>query len=185
MALTPKQELFALEYLKDLNATQAALRAGYSPRSAYSQAHDLLKKPDVANFIAQHHAPRVKKLVVDADRVITELGRLATVDMRKVARWGHRDAIEEVYDKKAKKTVQKKVKRAYVEMVDSDELDDDTAAAISSIEFGPHGPKLKFYDKRAALVDLGRHLGVFKEQPDITIPVTFIVERTRRGKDAA
>ena len=46
--LTPKQARFVAEYLNDLNATQAAIRAGYSKRSACSQAFDLLRKPEIA-----------------------------------------------------------------------------------------------------------------------------------------
>ncbi len=46
--LTPKQQLFVAEYLVDLNATQAAVRAGYSNKSAYSVGHENLKKPEVA-----------------------------------------------------------------------------------------------------------------------------------------
>jgi hypothetical protein len=54
--LTPKQRAFVLEYLKDRNATQAAIRAGYSEASAYSQASELLKNPKVAEFLAQQEA---------------------------------------------------------------------------------------------------------------------------------
>ncbi len=47
MSLTPKQQLFVAEYLVDLNATQAAVRAGYSKKTAYSVGHENLKKPEV------------------------------------------------------------------------------------------------------------------------------------------
>jgi len=47
MALTAKQKVFVAEYLVDLNATQAAVRAGYSEKTAYSVGHENLKKPEV------------------------------------------------------------------------------------------------------------------------------------------
>jgi hypothetical protein len=54
--LTPKQRAFVLEYLKDRNATQAAIRAGYSEDTAYSQGQRLLKNVEVAEFLAQQEA---------------------------------------------------------------------------------------------------------------------------------
>ena len=53
MSLTPKQQLFVAEYLVDLNATQAAVRAGYSEKTAYSVGHENLKKPEVAAAIQE------------------------------------------------------------------------------------------------------------------------------------
>jgi phage terminase small subunit len=52
--LPPRQRLFVSEYLKDLNATQAAIRAGYSKKTAYSQGFDLLRKPNVAKAVAEY-----------------------------------------------------------------------------------------------------------------------------------
>ena len=51
--MTVKQEAFAIEYLKDKNATQAAIRAGYSAKTAASIAYELLEKPDIREFIGQ------------------------------------------------------------------------------------------------------------------------------------
>lgn len=57
MALNDKQRRFVDEYLVDLNATQAAIRAGYSPKTAGSQAFDLLKKPEIHEYIEERRAP--------------------------------------------------------------------------------------------------------------------------------
>lgn len=53
MALTPKQERFVAEYLIDLNATQAAIRAGYSEKTAYAIGHENLSKPEIQEFISK------------------------------------------------------------------------------------------------------------------------------------
>lgn len=70
--LTPKQELFCREYMIDLNAMQAAVRAGYSPSSARNQGSLLLDKPEVQNFIAILSAERNSKLTIDAAYVLRQ-----------------------------------------------------------------------------------------------------------------
>jgi phage terminase small subunit len=82
MPLTPKQHRFVTEYLIDLNATQAAIRCGYSERTAKSQGSRLLTHADVAAAIADRQAKRVEKLELTAERVLQELARLALVDVR-------------------------------------------------------------------------------------------------------
>lgn len=71
--LTDKQELFCQEYLIDLNATQAAIRAGYSKDTAYSIGSENLKKPDIRTRIAELMIERSKKLLIDQDFVIQNL----------------------------------------------------------------------------------------------------------------
>ncbi|MCL1789879.1 MAG: terminase small subunit [Peptococcaceae bacterium] len=81
MELTVRQLAFVDEYLIDLNGTQAAIRAGYSPRSASSIANDLMDKPHVADEIARRMAERSKRTGVNADRVIRELAKVAFADI--------------------------------------------------------------------------------------------------------
>ena len=59
--LTPKQKLFVFEYLIDQNATQAAARAGYSKKTAYSIGNELLKKPEIQAFLEKYRAERAEK----------------------------------------------------------------------------------------------------------------------------
>jgi phage terminase small subunit len=68
--LTPKQRLFVAEYLKDLNATQAAIRAGYSERTAKQQGQRLLTNVDVAKAVTDAQAERVERIKIDADWVL-------------------------------------------------------------------------------------------------------------------
>lgn len=68
--LTPKQEAFSLEYLKDLNATQAAIRAGYSEKTASAAAARLLVNVKVAERIAELMAKRSEKVEIDAEWVL-------------------------------------------------------------------------------------------------------------------
>jgi len=74
------RDLFAAEYLKDFNATQAAIRAGYSRRTAASQGQRLLKSAAVGNAIAQAQARLLKKADVSVENVMKEIANIAFLD---------------------------------------------------------------------------------------------------------
>ena len=82
--ITKKNEVFCEEYLIDLNATQAAIRAGYSPNAAGSIGSELLKKPEIRARIDQAMAERSKRTGINADRVLRELGRIAFLNPKEV-----------------------------------------------------------------------------------------------------
>ena len=71
--LTAKQQRFGDEYLIDLNATQAAIRAGYSKRTAYSIGEENLKKPEIKTYIKQRMAEKESELVASQDEVLKYL----------------------------------------------------------------------------------------------------------------
>lgn len=82
MALTAKQETFVQEYLGDLNATQAAIRAGYSEESAGAIGHENLTKPEIAFAIAKQREERSKRTMIDADWLLKRLAQEANADVR-------------------------------------------------------------------------------------------------------
>ena len=75
--LNLKQREFCNQYLLDFNATQAAIRAGYSEKSAYSQAHDLLKKPEIQNEIERLSREGFKAIGLSVNRIVTEIASIA------------------------------------------------------------------------------------------------------------
>jgi phage terminase small subunit len=75
--LTPKQALFVVEYLKDFNATQAAIRAGYSKQTARQIASELLSNPDIDRIVKGKLAAQLAQLEVSEDRILLELARIA------------------------------------------------------------------------------------------------------------
>ncbi|WP_333571326.1 terminase small subunit [Sphingomonas sp.] len=81
MSLTPKQQRFVEEYLIDLNATQAAIRAGYSQQTAHAIGHENLSKPEVTAAIAEAKADRSERTRIDAAWVLTRLAEEAEADM--------------------------------------------------------------------------------------------------------
>lgn len=78
--LNAKQQAFVDEYLVDLNATQAAIRAGYSPKTAGSQAFDLLKKPEIQAFIAERQQVRLERIEISQDDVVRVLVNMLAAD---------------------------------------------------------------------------------------------------------
>ena len=74
--LTVKQKKFCLEYLKDLNATQASIRAGYSKKTAQAIGSENLRKPLIAEYITKHNNKRMEKISVDAAWVLDKAVKL-------------------------------------------------------------------------------------------------------------
>ena len=94
-SLTPRQAAFIREYLIDLNATQAAIRAGYSEKTAGRTAHENLKKPEIAQAIQEAQTERAERLELTQDDVLKGLLLEATREgegsshSARVAAWGH------------------------------------------------------------------------------------------------
>nr|DAU45044.1 MAG TPA: Terminase small subunit [Caudoviricetes sp.] len=138
--MTDKQERFCEEYMIDLNATQAAIRAGYSPKTANEQGSQLLAKLSIQNRIAQLQAEQSRRTGVSADRVVRELAKIAFVNAA--------DLIDP-------KTASLK-----------SDVSHDDLAAVQSVKvktFGEDGleQEVKLADKLRALDLLGKHLGMF------------------------
>lgn len=170
MPLTPKQQRFVEEYLVDLNATQAATRAGYSAKTAYSIGDENLKKPEIAEAIKRAMDARSERTEITADRVLNELAKIGFSDIRKAVKWYSQANIAAVdadadTEALAGEGAIRFAVANQVELVSSDDIDDETAAAISEIGQSATGAlKVKLHDKRAALVDIGRHLGMFTDK---------------------
>ena len=158
MALTAKQQRFVDEYLIDLNATQAAIRAGYSERTARSISNENLTKPDIQAAIEKGMQARSGRVEITQDMVLRELAKIGFSDIRKVVRWGETQVrmVDGEDD-----SPEDMVPYHGLALIDSTEVDDSTAAAIAEVSQGRDGLKVKLHDKKGALVDIGRHLGMF------------------------
>lgn len=84
LGVTPKQRRFVHEYLFDLNATQAAIRAGYSAKTAGSQAHDLLKKPEIKALVAYKQREQLDRTQMSAEALKEMLWRAAFPDLSRI-----------------------------------------------------------------------------------------------------
>jgi phage terminase small subunit len=160
--LTPKQARFVDEYLVDLNATQAAIRAGYSAKTAQPASSRLLSDVMVAAAIAERREKLAAAAGVTVEKIVKELAKLGFSDIRKAIKWNGHLIREEDNPDGGDVLVIKTIVSNHVTLLDSDELDDDTAAAVAQIsQNATGGISLKMHDKRSALVDLGKHLGMF------------------------
>lgn len=158
MALTPKQKIFADEYLIDLNATRA-YKVAYprvkNEETAAAAGARLLRNVKVVEYVQKRMDERAQRTEITQDRVLQELAKLGFFDIRKL------------FDDSGKP-------------LDITGLDDDTAACIAGLEvmdvyegtgedkeFAGYVKKYKLSDKLKALELIGRHLGMFKDKMDI------------------
>lgn len=156
-----RHERFAQELAKGKSQVDAYAAAGYQPdRGAAARLS--------ANVSVQERAEELKgraaeKAVVTQERVLKELARIGFSDMRKLLRWtGNLPKMDE---DRAEESGDVEISVAnFVQLFDSDQLDDDVAACISEISQTREGAlKVKLHDKQQALVSLARHLGMFKD----------------------
>lgn len=169
MALTPKQAAFVDEYLKDLNATQAAIRAGYSAKTADRIGPELLGKTCVAAAIRAAQTKRAERVKVDADYVLHRLAEIDQLDVLDildsagnflpVAQWP-------------------KPWRLTISGLDVQELmSGDTETIIR---------KIKWPDKLRNLELIGKHVGVsaFREQLEVNVNVS-LADRIAKARERA
>ncbi|HQT65805.1 MAG TPA: terminase small subunit [Acidocella sp.] len=160
--LTPKQRKFVETYLSNGRNASAAYRAAYNtkaaPNAVNADAQRLLNHPAISLLIASADQKAMKatekainRFEITQERVAEALAKIGFSDMRRVAKWTSNS----------------------VSLIDSEELSEDDAFAITEVSQGKDGVKIKLADKRAALVDLGKHLGMFAEKVDLAGKVTL------------
>lgn len=159
--LTPKQAMFVKEYLIDLNATQAAIRAGYSPKRADAIGHENLRKPVIDVAIQEAMDIRAEKTGITADKVLQEIAKLSFSDVRGL------------FDEDGR-------------LLPVHMLPDSIAASVSSVEVVTtrvpgtepvqveHTSKIKFWDKRGSLELLGKHLKLFTDKIEHSGKITLL-----------
>ncbi len=154
MKLTNKQQRFCEEYLIDLNATQSAIRAGYSKKTAYIIGHENLNKPNIEKYITKLMKKREDRTEITADMVIKELALLAFSDTGNLF---ENNSLKHISDlpSDVTRTLQEVTSR--VERTGSGE-DTEYADII----------KVKSYDKKGALDSLGKHFGIFEKDNNQT-----------------
>lgn len=156
MALNQQKELFCEEYVVDFNATQAAVRAGYSELSAHTIGWELLQKPDIKLRIQTLLDLTTERTRVTRDKIIRELARIAFSNPSEVVDFGFNG----------------------VELKESLFLDRDSMASIREVTEKRTSTGLsvsiKFHDKIKALELLGKHMNMFIDKLDVRAVVSNV-----------
>lgn len=156
--MTPKQSRFVDEYLIDLNATQAAIRAGYSAKTAEWIGPQLLGKTHVAEAIAERMKARAKRTGISQDMVLRELAKIGFANMGDYMKPG---ADGDPFLDFSQLTRDQSAALAEVTVEDFKDGRGEDARDVRRIKF-------KLADKKGALVDIGRHLGMFPNKTELT-----------------
>lgn len=143
--LTDKQKKFIDEYLVDLNATQAAIRAGYKEKAAYRTGAENLRKPQIQEEIQKRMEERQRRTEITQDMVLQELAAIAF----------------------ARVTDYVSVMGGMAQVKDTDQLSDSQIAAIAGIKETQNGIEVKLGSKEKTLELLGRHLGMWNDKLDV------------------
>lgn len=191
MKITKKQQTFVDEYLIDLNGTQAAIRAGYSKRTASEQASRLLANVKVQAVIQEKMKEREKRTGITADRVLKQLEKIAFSDMKDFMSWETvrqvteyqevwvDDEVDEETGKPGKVLKNLPVVSQFtrINMKTSDEVDGTIIQEVKEENRGGSiSHSIKLNDRMKALELLGKHLGMFKENVNITGNLVTIVD---------
>lgn len=156
--MTAKQKRFCDEYLIDLNATQAAIRAGYSEKTAAEQGARLLVNVKVQTYIQKRKSDRERRTEITQDRVLNELAAIA---------FSNGANYSKIVKKRTYDELGNEVEYSDVEFKDTDELTAEQKKAISAIKQTKFGIAVETCDKVKALELLGKHLGMFTENIEV------------------
>lgn len=163
-----KHEAFAQGLAKGLSADESYQRAGFKPNRG--NASVLKQKENISNRVAEilkqleendraANERVIEKLAITKERVAAELAKIAFLDIRDAVRWGRSPT-----DTQSENASPNGLGIYPVELVPSEQISDDAAAAISEVSLTQTGVKIKMHDKRAALMDLAKLMGFIIEK---------------------
>lgn len=155
--MNDRQKRFVEEYLIDLNGTQAAIRAGYSPRSANEQAGRLMTNASISHAIAVAQAERSKRTGINQDRVVRELAKVAFADVSRA--FNTEDGTI--------RTDAPKEDLAAIQQVKMKRMDGEKGTSYEC--------EVKLTDKTRALELLGKHLGMWKDKMDVNVNMPIVI----------
>lgn len=148
--LTDKQQRFVDEYLIDLNATQAAIRAGYSAKTADQQGSRMLANVKIKQAVAEKQAQRSKRTGVNQDRVVLELAKVAFAKMTDIV-----DSNGRIKEDASPDDL------ACIESIKYKESDNEYGGSVER--------EVKIASKLKALELLGKHLGMWSDKFNVTV----------------
>lgn len=165
--LNAKQQRFCEEYLIDLNGTQAAIRAGYSKKTASAIAVENLQKPAINSYVAKLKETRSEATKITANRILRELSNIAYGNMK--------DFID--FDENG------------IKLKPKEDIGDDNLGIISELNLETktdkegnvsRQTKFKIYPKDNAIALIMRHLGLFeKDNSQQSKDITVVIKKSK------
>lgn len=167
MKLTEKQKRFAEEYIIDLNATQAAIRAGYSEKRASEIGYQQLQKTTVQEAIQKAKDDRSKRTQITADKVLREFAKIGFSNISDYLKVDTRERVVDYQEDEEgnKRPITEMIQS--VELFDTDTIEREKMDAVAEIKQTRDGIALKLHDKKGALDSIARHLGMFNDNINI------------------
>jgi phage terminase small subunit len=178
--LTAKQQRFVEEYLIDLNATQAAIRAGYSAKNAGKIGPELLGKTRVQEAIKAAMDKRSERTEITQNMVLGQLAKIAFSDITDFVKFGQKEVqvmgpfgpLYETVTTADPSTGKKKKEKVpitkIINFVDFNESGQVDGTIIAEVKQGKDGSSVKLNDRMKALELIGRHLGMFNDKLEVT-----------------
>jgi len=148
--LSDKQKRFCDHYLISFNATQSAIKAGYSKKTAHSIGSENLIKPEIQKYLQSKKEKIAKKLEISQERTMLEMARISFSSVLNL--YNEDGTFKPIH-----------------------ELDDNTAAAIQSLELNEDGEiiKIKLWDKNKPMEMLGKHFKIYADITPVVVNNTF------------
>ena len=160
--ISPKQQRFCEEYIKDLNGSEAAIRAGYSKKTARNKASNLLDDPAIVDYLQQLQKKVAERNNITVDELIQDLIEIKNIN------------IATLYDKEGK-------------LRNINELPKSFTKCIQEVYKTKTGIKYKFYSRLDAIEKLARHLGFYEKdnsqsKPEFTMHLPYEIKIESRKK---
>lgn len=171
-SLTPKQQAFCHKLIElDWNQTNAAIAAGYSPKSAATTASRMLKNDKVTKYLDECVDKSLGAMKSQIrHKVLSELIPIATSDITDIVNVVTKTKIRPIFNDEGEEIGQEEVEYQVVEIADTKNLTTEQRRGIASIKQDAKGAiEIKFHDKKSALDLLGRHGGLWTDKQEITV----------------
>ncbi len=180
--LTTKQRIFVLEYLRDFNATRAAVAAGYSRKTAHVTGWDNLRNPKIKQEIDKVKDDLVDGLGLSVQRIVMEYMKIAFADIVDYITFGQKEVpvmgmFGPLQDEDGNPMMQDV---NYVEFKESDEID---GTVVSQVKMGKDGASIKLYDKMSALKQLEKYTSFLTDTQKVQLDKAKLEVAKLRGDD--
>jgi len=162
--LTGKQEKFCWEWHKDFNATQSAIRAGYSKKTAHQSGYENIKKPEILARIQEIREELIERSGVTPAMILAEYAKIAFAEIDDYVDFNSEEYLNSRGETKVKN---------FIKLKDSKEIKKSKLGAIQSVKQEKDGASIKLHNKQSALDKLAQYHDMFAEKEPGELDITI------------